>query len=204
MSEQNISLLSNALECSGCSILSLVIIASGTINNYDNQQMVCKKMIGVFNITHTDSYNQTVNSRINSMYSHLNAQYIFPLCVFKNNIINSEQSTGNINRNINNNLWLDLSVYNLVIGLDNIKQNIPRQNYYLSNSVISIFNEICLSYNMELVYFSSWADNFEKKINKLVPLLEKQYNIQIIKLDNNNYSLTKTQQQYFKQNGIYN
>ena len=43
-----------------------------------------------------------------------------------------------------------------------------------------------------------------KKINKLVPLLEQNYNIQIIKLDNNNYSLTKTQQQYFKQNGIYN
>ena len=57
-----------------------------------------------------------------------------------------------------------MSVYNLVIGLDNIKQNIPRQNYYLCNSVIRIFNEICLSYNMELVYFSNWDDNFEKKL----------------------------------------
>lgn len=202
MNVQNINLLSNSLECSGCAILSLVIIASGTINEFDNQRSVCKKMIAVLNITHTDSNNQTVNSRINSMYAHLNAQYIFPLCVFKNNIINSEESTGNINRNINNNLWLDMSVYNLVIGLDNIKQNIPRQNYYLCNGVISIFNEICLSYNMELVYFSNWANNFEKKINILIPLLEQQYNIQINKLDNNNYSLTKTQQQYFKQNGF--
>ena len=200
----NINLLSNSLKCSGCTILSLVIIDSGIINDPNNQQLSCKKMLAILNITHTDSNNQNVNSRINSMYSHLNAQYIFPLCIWKNNILNSVESTGNINRNINNNFWLNLSVYNLVIGLDNIKQNIPRQNYYLDNEVIDIFNEICLSYNMELVYLSNWVNDFGNKINSLISQLEIKYSIQINKLDKNDYSLTKNQQQCFKQNGIFN
>ena len=205
MNEQNINInsLHNSLECSGCTMLSLVIIDSAIINDTIHQHSISKQMLAVINITHTDSNNQNVNSRINSMYSHLNAQYIFPLCIWKNNILNSVETTGNINRNINNNIWLNLSAYNLVIGLDNIKQNIPRQNYYLSEGVISIFNEICSSYNMELLYSSSWANEFEKKINLLISKLENKYNIQINKLDKKDYSLTKQQQQYFKQNGIF-
>ena len=198
----NINLLSNALKHSGCTILSIVIIESAYINDPEIKNANYKKTLAVINITHTDSYNQFVNLRINSLYTQLNAKLIFPLCIWKNNICSSLESTGNINRNINNNKWLDLSNYRLCVGLDNIKHNIPKQNYILNFEVISIFNEICQSYNMELLYSSIWNTDFENKINSLISGLESTYNIKITKLDKIDYSLTIQQLQYFKQHSI--
>ena len=204
MNEQtvNINLLSEALKHSGCTILSIVIIDSGYINDPENQIANYKQTLAVFNITHTDSYNQFVNSRINSLYTQLNATHIFPLCVWKNNMVDSLESTGNINRNINNNTWLNLSNYRLFIRLDNLKHNIPRRNYILSFEVVDIFNEICKSYNMEILYSSNWNTNFESKINSLITRLESAYDIQINKLDKTDYSLNIQQLQYFKQNNV--
>lgn len=98
-------------------ILSIIVVSKGLVNtgsiNVNNnpdcdKNTICNKNIKsqdnliLLNITHTDSYLQDLNSRFSSLYNQLGAKFIFPIEIWQNNIENTLESTGNINRYIYN------------------------------------------------------------------------------------------------------
>ena len=228
-SNQNINnSIYNSLSNEQCLILSIVIISKGIINiNHQtvqtdqtdqtdqtvqitytkqnnleqqiNNQTDLKDNLAILNITHTDSYRQKIYDRINSLYNQMGASLIFPLVIWKNNISKTLLSTGNINRSINQSFFTDMDKYKLNILVDNIKQNIPKQNYILSEEPIHIFNHLCEYLGMDCIYKTNLIDNFN--IDKIFKNIESKYKIKLNNIADKKFSLSYEQIQYFRQYG---
>ena len=198
-SDINFNVLGNSLKSEQCVILSLIIISSGIINNIDKSSLTSN--IAVLNITHTDSYKQNISQRINSLYENQGASFIFPLLIWKNNMSNTLNSTGNINRMIHDKCFCDLDFkYRIDIMLNNIKQNIPKQNYILDSGPIKIFNDMCQKMGLICIYRSKYSDNFD--YDKIIKTIESSYNIFIVPVKTKQNSLTIKQIQNYRQYGI--
>ncbi len=188
----------DSLKNDQCILLSVCVISDGTVN--DNDDSKSKNNIAILNITHTDSFNQNINDRINSLYSQLNAKYIFPIVIYKNNLQNTLLSTGNINRLVQQIIYSNINNYKINILIDDVKQRIPRQNYILSNELISYFIKICQGINLECIYKSSYASNILSFINEI----KLTHNIDLFEITNNKFSLSENQIKYFRQYGLTN
>jgi len=183
-------------------MLSIVIISKGLINSH-HSNLESKENIAVLNITHTDSYTQDLKNRIENMYELLGARYIFPLCIWKNNLEITKQSTGNINRHIYNDID-QMCNFKVNIMIDTIKQNIPKHNYVVQYKIIESLTQGLKDMGLEPVYLSEWIDCIKSNnFNKLTKYIEKKYKIKnIIVLQNINNGLDKNQIQYLRQYGI--
>lgn len=131
--------LKTHLKNSECVILSIVVISKGIINTENTSQ----ENIILLNISHTDSYLQNLKTKFESLYNQLEALYVFPIQIWKNNLDNTKLSTGNIYRHIYNDMEQLVLVDKLKINImiDNVKQNVPKNNYIMSNKVIEYFEE---------------------------------------------------------------
>ena len=156
----------------------------------------------MLNISYTDSYKQNLSNKFNSLYSNLNAKLIFPLIIYKNEISNTLKSTGNINRFINCEVNNQMKKYKSTIILNNIKTNVPKQNYILENEPINIFNELCNKLGLLCIYQTKWTNNFVLTLQKLINGLENKYLININQITNS-HSLSQQQIKYFKQYGLF-
>ena len=207
----------NSISNDQCIMLSIVIISKGIINTSSHSNNINLDSINLFeqikysesnenlailNITHTDSYNQKISDRINSIYNYMGAKLIFPLIIWKNNIADTLLSTGNINRFINQPIFNPMNNYKLNILIDCIKQNIPKQNYIMAQEPIKIFNKICHDINLKCIYRNNLIDNFNS--SQIIEYIESTYQIKLINITHKKYSLSQGQIQYYRQYGINN
>lgn len=203
-------------------ILSIIVVSKGLVNtgsiNVNNnpdcdKNTICNKNIKsqdnliLLNITHTDSYLQDLNSRFSSLYNQLGAKFIFPIEIWQNNIENTLESTGNINRYIYNQFKKSniMKKFSVNIMIDNIKQNIPKYNYVVSPDVINFFSQICEQLSMNKIYFSEWVKKIKSNnIDELKNFIESKYNIESsVVIQDFNLGMTSKQIQYFRQYGLY-
>lgn len=191
-------------------ILSIIIVSKGLVNmntqtdSFTNIES--KDDLVLLNITHTDSYLQNIESRLNSMYKYLGAKYIFPLEIWKNNILNTKLSTSNINRHIYNKLVQTEKMEKLKVNImiDNLQENIPKYNYVLSSDIVDFFTHTCSQLNLLKIYFSKWIEILKtNQIDKLVEFIKSKYNItNPLLVQNSNLGMGKNQIKYFRQYGI--
>jgi hypothetical protein len=132
----------------------------------------------------------------------MGSKLIFPLVIWKNNISDTQLSTGNINRIINDLTFTDMNKYKLNLVINSIKQNIPRQNYILTKEPVDIFNKICHDINLKCIYKTNLIDNFNS--NQIIKYIESHWKIKLININDIKYSLTWNQIQYYRQYGIDN
>lgn len=209
VTKSNINDLVQTLLKSESIMLSIVIISKGLINsneinfNSHPSNLESKENIAILNITHTDSYTQDLKNRIESMYELLGAKYIFPIGIWKNNIENTKQSTGNINRHIYNHIN---QIRNLRVNImiDNIKQNIPKYNYVISYKIIESLTQELKDMGLEQVYLSESINCLKTNdFTKLSTYIEKICGIKnIIIVQDINMGLCEKQIQYYRQYGI--
>lgn len=211
-------------------ILSIVIISKGIVNGNNifpsNSAIISSSGSGtlsynniiLLNITYTDSYLQNLSNRFKSLYNQLNAEHIFPISIWKNDIKKTNKSTGNINRKIYN--YFDnndkIENYRINILIDNIKQNIPKQNYIMSPKVIEFFTNLCTDMNLTEIYYSEWINIFKpqksidtqntkynNEYSELIAYIEKKYKISdLFVIQDSKFGLLKEQIKYFRQYGI--
>ena len=163
--------------------------------------------IGLFNITHTDSYLQNISNRFNSLYSQLGAKLIFPLVIWKNNTKDTLLSTGNISKILNIGLSENMSNYKINMINNNVRQNIPKQNYILAFEPVKIFNKVCSEFGMECMYISKWLElnnelEFKNSIESMIETVQHKYKTKINPIFSKDFSLDKQQVQFFRQYGI--
>ena len=192
-------------------MLSIVIISKGLIskslsqssNLESKKNLESKENIAILNITHTDSYTQYLKNRIESLYELMGSKLIFPLGIWKNNLKKTKQSTGNINRQIYNDID---QIRNLRVNvmIDNIKQNIPKYNYVMEHKIIESLTQGMNNMGLEQVYLSKWVDCFKfNDFDKLTEHIENKYKIKNINMIKDTINgLGKNQIQYLRQYGI--
>lgn len=202
--------LINILKESESIMISIVIISKAMINNNANNN-ANKNLdhilnsesydnVGILNITHTDAYTQDIKNRFESLYALLDAKYIFPLSIWKNNIAETKISTGNINR------YIDIEMnkmdkFKVNIMLDNIKQNIPRFNYIILSSILEFFENKFNELKMCKLYYSIWIKHIGTY--KFYKFIENKCKIKnIIWIEDINQGLNKNQIKYYRQYGI--
>jgi len=201
--------LGTIINNSECVLLSLIIVSSCIVNvNTDSKPEILEN-VALLNISYTDSYTQNLSTKFNSLYSNTNSKLIFPICIFKNNIYKTLKSTGNLNRLIHNDIFDGLSNYKINIMLNNIKNNIPRQNYILANEPILIFENLCRELGLECIYkinlttINGLDYDFTNTLTKLIEEIENKYSIKTTTLTEK-HNLSTQSIQYLKQNGLAN
>lgn len=96
-----------------------------------------------------------------------------------------------------------LSQYRINIMLDNIRQNLPRQNYIFALEPIVIFNEACKKTGAENVYMSNLIkDGFIP--DDIIKIIEKQNNLQVEIIPTKSNGLSPKQIYWHRQYGINN